>query len=120
MAEGSGTKLSYIEVTNAQHFNAFITALPGYDTRFVPLDYYFVKALDAMYANLKSGAALPPSQGIRTTPRGGTAGSAPAITTANVPSFSANPAAGARITFDGSTVVVPEQLRNESGRQTPP
>lgn len=108
VAEGTNSKLSYIEVTNAQHFDTFITVVPGYDTRVVPMHYYFVKAMDAMYANLKSGTALPPSQVIRTTPRGGTAGSAPAITQANVPAISANPAANARITFDGNTVVIPD------------
>jgi len=35
--EGAASRLSYIEVTNAQHFDSFIglpTILPGYDTRF--------------------------------------------------------------------------------------
>ena len=84
-------KLSYIEVTNAQHFDAFIgnAALPGFDTRFIPLHVYFNRAMDAMYDNLKNGKALPPSQVVRTTPRGGTAGAAPAITAANVLTISA-------------------------------
>ena len=42
----------------------------------------------------EDGAALPPSQVVRTTPRGGTPGAAPAITAANVPPTSAAPAAG--------------------------
>ena len=42
LTEGANSKLSYIEVTNAQHFDMFIdnALLPGYDTRFVPLHYY--------------------------------------------------------------------------------
>jgi hydroxybutyrate-dimer hydrolase len=96
----------YIEVTNAQHFDAFIP-LSGFDTRFVPLHVYFTRAMDAMYARLKSGATLPPSQVVRTTPRGGTPGAAPAITAANVPAISASPAAADAITFSGTSIAVP-------------
>jgi hydroxybutyrate-dimer hydrolase len=108
--EGAASKLSYIEVTNAQHFDTFIglpTVLPGYDSRFVPLHLYLIRALDAVYANLKSGTALPGSQVVRTTPRGGTPGAAPAITAANVPSFVTTPAAADAITVSGTTVAVP-------------
>jgi hydroxybutyrate-dimer hydrolase len=101
-----------IEVTNAQHFDAFIgsAAFAGYDTRLVPLHLYLVRALDAMYDHLANGKALPPSQVVRTTPRGGEPGKAPAITAANVPNFVADPAAGDRITFDRGkrTLVVPD------------
>lgn len=108
--EGSNSKLSYVEVTNAQHFDSFIgnAALPGYDTRYIPLHVYFNRAMDAMYDHLKSGKALPPSQVVRTTPRGGTAGAAPAITAANVPTFSATPTAADAITFSGTTLTIPQ------------
>ncbi|MDQ6620199.1 MAG: D-(-)-3-hydroxybutyrate oligomer hydrolase [Pseudomonadota bacterium] len=110
IVEGSASKLSYIEVTNAQHFDAFIdnAALPGYDAAYVPLHYYFIQAMDRVYANLTSGAALPPSQVVRTTPRGGTGGAAPAISTANVPPISNNPATGDLITFSNNTVLIPD------------
>lgn len=111
LAEGAASKLSYIEVTNAQHFDGFIglpAVLPGYDSRYVPLHLYLFRALDAVYDNLKKGTALPPSQVLRTVPRGGTAGAAPAITVANVPPIASNPAAGDRIVFSGSTVNVPD------------
>ncbi len=104
--EGAGSKLGYIEVTNAQHFDAF-NAFSGFDTRFVPLHAYFVQGMNAMYAHLKNGAALPPSQVVRTTVRGGTPGAAPAITAAHVPGFSASPAAGDLIGFNGTSVNVP-------------
>ena len=89
IVEGSASKLRYIEVTNAQHFDAFLP-FPGYNERFVPLHVYFNRALDAMYAHLTTGAALPPSQVVRTTPRGTTVPpttppTVPAITPANVP-----------------------------------
>ncbi|CAJ0802002.1 D-(-)-3-hydroxybutyrate oligomer hydrolase [Ralstonia condita] len=107
----ASSRLAYIEVMNAQHFDGFIDALPGYDTLFVPLVVYEQRALDAVYANLKNGTPLPPSQVVRTTPRGGTAGAAPAISAANVPNFTSTPAAGDRISVSVSggvaTVSVP-------------
>ena len=96
----------YIEVTNANHFDAFVGSLPGYDTALIPLHYYFNQALDLMWAHLNSGAALPGSQVVRTTPRGGSAGAAPAITTANVPSIAAMPATANTITFANNILTV--------------
>jgi hydroxybutyrate-dimer hydrolase len=109
--EGHHSRLSYIEVTNAQHFDSFIglpTILPGYDTRYIPLHVYLNRALDAMYAHLKSGAPLPASQVVRTVPRGGTPGAAPAISAANVPPIALQPAAGDAITMQGNTLRVPD------------
>jgi hydroxybutyrate-dimer hydrolase len=107
----ASSRLAYIEVMNAQHFDGFIDLVPGYDTLFVPLVVYEQRALDAVYANLKNGTPLPPSQVVRTVPRGGTAGAAPAITAANVPNFTTTPAAGDRISVSVSggvaTVSVP-------------
>ncbi|HOX88587.1 MAG TPA: 3-hydroxybutyrate oligomer hydrolase family protein [Burkholderiaceae bacterium] len=107
VVEGGASRLSYIEVTNAQHFDSFLS-LAGYDNRFIPLHVYFNRAMDAMWATLRSGTALPPSQVVRTTPRGGTAGAAPAITAANVPAIAAAPAASDRISFGGGVLVVPD------------
>jgi len=109
--EGSASKLSYIEVTNAQHFDGFIglpALLPGYDSRYVPLHLYLNRALDAVWAHLKSGTPLPPSQVLRTTPRGGTPGAAPALTAAHVPAIAATPAAADAIGFAGTTLTVPD------------
>ena len=104
--DGANSKLSYIEVTNAQHFDAFL-GFSGFDTRYVPLHVYFNRSMDAMYAHLKAGTALPPSQVVRTTPRGGVPGAAPAITASNVPAFSAAPTAGNQIGFSGTTLAIP-------------
>jgi hydroxybutyrate-dimer hydrolase len=109
--EGSASRLSYIEVTNAQHFDSFIglpTVLPGYDSRFVPLHVYLNRALDAVYDNLRNGKALPPSQVVRTVPRGGTPGAAPAITAANVPAIALTPTASDTIAFGTATVTIPD------------
>jgi hydroxybutyrate-dimer hydrolase len=105
----SGSKLAYYEVTNAQHFDSFVgtAAFAGYDTRLIPLHRYFLQAMDILYANLKNGTAIPASQVVRTTPRGGTPGAAPAITAANVPPIAATPAAADAITFSGNTLTIP-------------
>jgi len=102
----------YYEIQNGNHFDAFLPNLAGggvngYDALLVPVHYYFVNAMDLMWAHLKNGVALPASQLVRTTPRGGTPGSAPAITTANVPKISASPAAADTITATGGTINVP-------------
>ncbi|MFP3559899.1 3-hydroxybutyrate oligomer hydrolase family protein, partial [Paraburkholderia sp. SIMBA_049] len=78
ISEGSRSQLVFYEVTNGQHFDAFLP-VAGFDTRFVPVHYYNVQALNLMWRHLKNGAALPPSQVIRTVPRGGTPGAAPAL-----------------------------------------
>lgn len=110
--EGVGSKLSYVEVTNAQHFDSFIglpTVLPGYDTRYVPLHVYLTRALDAMYDHLTTGKALPASQVVRTTPRSGAAGAAAAITAANVPAIAATPVAGNAITVTSAgAITIPD------------
>jgi hydroxybutyrate-dimer hydrolase len=106
-AEGAASRLAYYEVKNAQHFDAFLS-LGGYDTRLVPLHRYFVQAMDIMYANLRSGTAIPASQVVRTVPRGGSPGAAPAITLTNVPSIATAPAAGDQITFSNNTLTIPD------------
>jgi hydroxybutyrate-dimer hydrolase len=101
-AEGSASKLRYIEVTNANHFDSFSNALP---TLVVPLHVYLFRALDAVYANLKNSAtALPPSQVVHTVTR---ASNTVPITVANLPAISAAPAANA-ITVSGTVVNVPD------------
>lgn len=107
--EGGASRLRYVEVTNAQHFDAFLP-FPGYDVRYVPLHLYYARALDAMWAHLTQGTALPPSQLVRTTPRGGAPGAANPLTAANVPDIAADPAAGDRFTVssDAGTLHVPD------------
>ena len=105
--EGASSRLRYVEVTNAQHFDAFLP-FAGYDSRYVPLHLYYIRAMDAMWATLKSGTPLPPSQVVRTTPRGGTPGAAPALTAAQMPAIAAAPAAGNAITISGNTLQIPE------------
>ncbi len=108
--EGGTSKLSYIEVENAQHFDAFIGAVSGYSNRYVPLHLYLIRALDAVYDNLTSGKPLPPSQVVRTIPRGGATNTttAPTLLPANVPPIEASPAVGNQIVVSSGTVQVPD------------
>jgi hydroxybutyrate-dimer hydrolase len=105
MVEGRNSKLSYIEVTNAQHFDAFL-GFPGYGARLVPLHRYFIQAMDMMYAHLKTGAPLPGSQVVRTVPRGQVGTVVNPITPANVPPIKVVPDAADRITFADNVVTV--------------
>ena len=105
IVEGANSKLSYIEVTNAQHFDAFL-GFPGYGDRFVPLHRYYIQAMDMMYANLKSGTALPASQVVRTVPRGLNGATPNPITAANVPPIKAVAAAADQITFANNVVTI--------------
>ncbi len=106
MVEGAASKLSYIEIVNGQHFDAFL-GFPGFDAKFVPVHRYLIQALDLMYANLKTGAALPPSQVVRTTPRGVTGTTTNPISVANVPAIKLAPAAADKITFANNVVTIP-------------
>ena len=105
IVEGAASKLSYIEVANAQHFDAFL-AFPGYAERMVPLHRYFIQAMDLMYANLKTGAALPASQVVRTVPRGFTGATVNPISAANVPPIKTAPTAADQISFANNVLVI--------------
>lgn len=97
--EGAGSKLSYIEIENAHHFDSFNSFLGG---TMIPIHLYHVRAMNAMWNHLRSGTALPPSQVVRTTAPGGSA-----IAASNVPAISAAPAAGNQISFASNTMNVP-------------
>ncbi|SAL74862.1 exported hydrolase [Caballeronia peredens] len=105
VAEGNNSQLSLYEITNGQHFDAFLS-VAGFDTRFIPVHYYNIQALNLMWNHLKNNAPLPPSQVVRTVARGGTAGSAPALSTANLPAIASDPGANA-ISVAGGIVSVP-------------
>src|SRR5262249_8872896 len=99
---------SYMEVENAQHFDGLIDVIAGYSNRYVPLHLYLIRALDAVFNNLTAGVALPPSQVVRTVPRGGDLNvPAPTIIPTSVPGVATVPAAADRIVVNGNTVDVP-------------
>jgi hydroxybutyrate-dimer hydrolase len=107
--EGAKSRLSYIEVTTGQHFDAFISSffLGPTGVQFAPLHYYFVVAMDAMYEHLTTGAPLPPSQVVRPTPRGLVAYS-PVNVPALLPPPSSSPAPADRIVFENGVLTIPE------------
>ena len=65
----AGSNLRYYEIVNGQHFDAFIPSLAGgagingYDVLFVPVHYYFINAMDILWARLKNNAPLPREPG---------------------------------------------------------
>lgn len=103
------SRVRYIEVTNAQHFDSFIAygALLGYDTRFIPLHVYFDEAMDRMWAYLRQGTALPASQVVRTTPR---TSSGEPVTRALLPAIATTPAPTDAIQYSAiaRVLVVPD------------
>jgi hydroxybutyrate-dimer hydrolase len=104
LKEGSGSNLRYYEVTNAHHLDT-LNALAGFNDKFVPLHYYFVQVMNLMFDHLKNDAPLPPSQVVRTVPRGP---GAPPITAANVPPIQQTPGDDALIRFEDATLTIPE------------
>ena len=107
LSEGSATGVRYYEVTNAHHLDAF-NAFPGFDSRFIPLHFYYLQALELMWAHLKEGKPFPASQVIHTLPRGSSDGKAPPLTPANIPSIAAEPAPDQRIVFKNNVLEIPD------------
>jgi hydroxybutyrate-dimer hydrolase len=105
--EGETSGLRYYEVLNAQHLDA-LNGIAGFNVRFVPLHHYFLQVLNLMYAHLSEGAPLPPSQVVRTTPRGGDPLTPPTLSEDDLTPIEAEPDEGDRITFDGAEVFIPE------------
>ncbi|MBI0534365.1 D-(-)-3-hydroxybutyrate oligomer hydrolase [Roseomonas sp. KE2513] len=105
LAEGDRGNLRYWEVENAEHFGL---SGPGFDTRFVPLNLYLLRGLDALWAHLTVQAPLPPSQVVRTVPRGGSAGTAPPLQAGAVPPPQEEPVAGNRIAVSAGRVTIPD------------
>lgn len=70
--EAAGVAPVYWRVPHAQHFDAFL-ALPGFGDGYVPLLPYGYAALDALWAHLADGTALPASRRFDTKPRGAAA-----------------------------------------------
>ena len=67
LREGQRSRLRYYEVTRAQHFDALLR-FADVSRHYIPLHYYFERAMDVMWSHLKKGRALPPSQVIYTEP----------------------------------------------------
>jgi hydroxybutyrate-dimer hydrolase len=102
--EGSDSNLRYYEILNAHHLDV-LNGFPGFAGRYVPLHHYFFQALDLVWANLTDKQDLPPSQVVRTVPRGDMA---TPLSDTNLTPIAANPDAGDRILFSNDQVRIPD------------
>ena len=116
LVEGTTTSLRYYEVKNAHHLDALtvLDLLVGVDLfadKFVPLHHYYFQALDIMLDHLRTGTPLPPSQVVRTTPRGprpDPSSAPPALGPGNLPPIDRDPPFADRVLFDGEVLTIPE------------
>ncbi|WP_440997008.1 3-hydroxybutyrate oligomer hydrolase family protein [Arhodomonas sp. SL1] len=102
--EGADSGLRYYEILNAHHLDV-LNGFPAVAERYVPLHHYFFQALDLVYDHLREGDPLPPSQVVRTLPRGE---DAPALSEENVPAIADEPAGSERIVFSDGVLRIPE------------
>ena len=93
------SRLYYYEVTHAHHLDV-LNGVAGFDSRYVPLNVYFTRALNLMWEHLKNGQPLPPSQVVRTRTREIKDGRAVPLSPANLPPIERAPAPNARIGVD--------------------
>lgn len=102
--EGERSNLRYYEILNAHHLDV-LNGFPGIADRYVPLHHYYFQALDLVWERLTRQQSLPPSQVVRTVPRG-------SITTplgeVNLPAISPEPAPADRIVFTDDQLRIPE------------
>ena len=96
--------LHYYEVVHGQHFDGFL-GLPGFDSRYVPLQPHLESALDLMLQHLRDSAALPPSQVVRSQARGI---ALPPLSPTHLGTIESRPADSNRVRFDGRRLKVPE------------
>lgn len=90
-AADQGSQLRYYEVTNAHHLDV-LNGIPGFDARYIPLNIYYIQALNLMWEHLKSGRPLPPSQVVHTSARGQEDGKTIPLARSNVPAIEQSPA----------------------------
>lgn len=102
--EGEASRLHYYEVLNAQHLD-LLNDFPGFNEQFIPLHHYLFEALDLMYDHLRNATPLPPSQVVRTVPRGA---GAPPLTADNLPPIAVQPDIANLIRFENDRLGIPD------------
>ena len=103
---GARDELRYYELQHGQHFDAML-GLPGFAERYVPMQAWLLRGLDALHARLTTGTALPPSQVIRSRPRGLAGGAAPPLTAGHLGRLRAEPGTDA-IRFERGVLSIPD------------
>ena len=102
---GGRDELRYYELEHGNHFDAYL-ATPGFADGYVPMQAWMLRSLDLLYARLNDGVALPPSQVIRSQPRGRAGGGVPPLTAGHLGALSAAPGAEA-IRYGDGVLTVP-------------
>ncbi|WP_185964438.1 3-hydroxybutyrate oligomer hydrolase family protein [Aliikangiella marina] len=97
-------KLKYYEITNAQHFDSFLS-FPAFAKHYVPLHHYFEQSLELMLAHLQKGKTLPPSQVVATSIRSVTNNTPEKLTLRHLPGISMNPRLP--IKLDKNILIIP-------------
>lgn len=113
IVEGDKSRLSLVEVVNAQHFEALISTFwvdpKTGKVQFVPLHYYLFQALDWMHEYLRGTRDdLPPSQVVRPQPRGLNPYAASDAGTELLPDIKSTPEPGDQITYSGGVLFIPK------------
>jgi len=102
--EGTNSELRYYEVLNAHHLD-ILNGFPGIAENYIPLHHYYFQALDLVWERLTNGTELPPSQVVRTTPRGNIA---TPLAESNLPAIAVTPAEDDLIQLVGTELRIPE------------
>jgi len=103
---GGRDELRYYELEHGHHFDGYL-GLPAMAAGYVPMQAWLCRALDALNERLRHGRALPPSQVLRSRPRGGAGGVVPPLTEAHLGALRADPGDD-RIRCDGGVLTIPD------------
>jgi hydroxybutyrate-dimer hydrolase len=103
---GGRDELRYYELEHGHHFDGYL-GLPGMAEAYVPMQVWLCRGLDALLERLRHGTELPPSQVIRSRPRGGADGNVPPLAEAHVGQLRADPG-GDAIRFGDGVLTVPD------------
>jgi hydroxybutyrate-dimer hydrolase len=99
-------ELRYYELEHGQHFDGYL-ALPGLAAGYVPMQVWLCRGLDALAERLQRGTPLPPSQVIRSRPRGGAGGHLPPLGAVHLGRLQQHPG-GDAIRFADGVLTVPD------------
>jgi hydroxybutyrate-dimer hydrolase len=99
-------ELRYYELEHGHHFDGY-NGLPGFAEGYIPMQAWLVRGLDALYARLRTGAPLPPSQVIRSRPRGIAEGVVPALQDEHLGVLKEHPGPDA-ILFEDGILTIPD------------
>jgi len=103
---GARDELRYYELEHGHHFDGYL-GLPGMAEGYVPMQAWLCRGLDALLERLRQGSTLPPSQVIRSRPRGSADGGPPPLGEAHLGRLRADPG-GDAIRFADGVLTVPD------------